>query len=62
MLIVTGIITFVLTQLPFVGPIISFIISILGLGILVVSILPKKINKKDEEKKEIVIEEEKTDK
>ena len=62
MLIVTGIITFVLTKIPFVGSIISFIISILGLGILVVSILPKKINKKDEEKKEVIVEEEKSDK
>lgn len=47
MLIVSGIVIWVITQIPYVGGLISFVISVLGLGILVASILPKK-NKKDE--------------
>ena len=45
MLIVSGIIVWVLTQLPYVGGVISFITVLLGLGILVLSILPKKDGK-----------------
>ena len=49
MLIVTGIIVWVLKELPYVGSIVSFVITILGLGILVTALLPKKdaSNKKD---------------
>lgn len=47
MLIVSGIIIWAITQLPYIGALISVIISILGLGILVTSILPKK-SEKDE--------------
>ena len=47
MLIVSGIVIWVLTQIPYVGGLISFIITILGLGILVTSILPKKVSKSD---------------
>lgn len=47
MLIVSGIIIWAITQLPYIGALISVIISILGLGILVASILPKK-SEKDE--------------
>lgn len=61
MLIVSGIIIWALTQLPYVGWVISLIITIIGLGILVKSIIPKKapknevteevveVSKKDEE-------------
>lgn len=47
MLIVSGIVIWLITQIPYVGGFISFIITVLGLGILVASILPKK-SKKDE--------------
>lgn len=49
MLVVTGIIIWVLRTLPFIGSIISFVITILGLGILVMTLLPK--NSKNEENK-----------
>lgn len=42
MLIVSGAIIWALTKIPYVGSIISLITIILGLGILVASILPKK--------------------
>lgn len=42
MLIVTGIVIWALTQIPYIGGFVSFIITLLGLGILVASILPKK--------------------
>lgn len=45
MLIVSGIIICVLTQIPYIGGLISFIITVLGLGILVDSMLPKKSKK-----------------
>lgn len=45
MLIVSGIIIWVLTQIPYVGAFISFMITVLGLGILITSILPKRISK-----------------
>lgn len=48
MLIVTGIVIWVLTQLPYIGGLISFIMIVIGLGILVTSILPKK-QKSDKE-------------
>lgn len=47
MLIISGIIIWVLSNLPYVGWIISIITSILGLGILICSIIPKK-NKTEE--------------
>lgn len=46
MLIVFGIIVWVVSELPYIGVIVSFIITILGLGVLVSTILPKK-SKKD---------------
>lgn len=57
MLVVSGIVIWILTQLPYIGGLVSFIISVLGLGILVASILPEKMKKheetlKKEEKKE----------
>ena len=42
MLIVSGIIVWVLSTLPYVGFVISIITSILGLGILICSIIPRK--------------------
>ena len=48
MLIVSGIVVWVLTKLPYIGWIISLAITILGLGILVASILPKKAEKIEE--------------
>ena len=45
MLIVSGIVIWLITQIPYIGGLISFIISVLGLGILVASILPKKSEK-----------------
>lgn len=47
MLIVSGIVIWAITQIPYIGGLISVIISVLGLGILVASILPKN-SKKDE--------------
>lgn len=47
MLIVSGIVVWILTQIPYIGVVISFITTILGLGILVISLFPKK-SKKDE--------------
>lgn len=44
MLIVSGIIVWVLSNLPYIGWIISIITSILGFGILICSIIPKKDN------------------
>ena len=51
MLILSGIVVWVLTKIPYIGWIISLAITILGLGILVASILPKKPKKKNEVKK-----------
>ena len=48
MLILSGIVVWGLTQIPYVGLVISLIITILGLGILVASILPKKVKKIEE--------------
>ena len=45
MLIVSGVIVWVISELPYVGGIVSFIISVLGLGVLVSAILPKKAKK-----------------
>lgn len=44
-LIVSGVIVWVISELPYVGGIVSFIISVLGLGVLVSAILPKKAKK-----------------
>ena len=54
MLIVTGIIVWVLKELPYIGSVVSFVITILGLGILVTALLPKKktSNKKESKKSE----------
>lgn len=60
MLIVSGIVIWVITQIPYIGGLVSFIISVLGLGILVASILPKKSEK--DSKKDEVISENKDDK
>ena len=51
MLIVLGIIVWVICELPFIGDIISFVIVVLGLGVLVSAILPKKSCKNIENKK-----------
>lgn len=45
MLIVSGVIVWVISELPYVGGIVSFIISVLGLEVLVSAILPKKAKK-----------------
>ncbi|MBQ2937959.1 MAG: hypothetical protein IJE05_03655 [Clostridia bacterium] len=42
MLILSGFIIWLLTQIPYVGIAVSFIITILGLGILICSIIPNK--------------------
>lgn len=54
MLIVTGIIVWVLKELPYIGSVVSFVITILGLGIFVTALLPKKktSNKKEIKKSE----------
>lgn len=52
MLIASGIILWVLTNIPVIGGIISFIMVVLGLGILVSYILPKK-QKNEDSKKEL---------
>lgn len=49
MLIVSGIIIDVITMLPYVGGYISFVITVLGLGILIISILPKRTAKSNED-------------
>ena len=51
MLIVSGIIVWVICELPFIGGIVSFVIAVLGLGILVSAILPKKSCKKNKDQK-----------
>lgn len=52
MLIVSSVVLWLLTLIPFVGTIISLIASIIGLGILVMSIIPIKENKNKETVKE----------
>lgn len=49
MLIVSAIIIDVFTMLPYVGGYISFAITVLGLGILIISILPKRVSKKSKD-------------
>ena len=61
MLIVSGIVVWAITQLPYIGGLVSFIISVLGLGILVASILPKKDKQNKEETKKIEENSEKKD-
>ena len=48
MLIVSCIVVWAICKLPFISGIASFIISVLGLGVIVSAILPKKTNKTDE--------------
>lgn len=43
-LIITSIIVYIISNLPYIGWLLSLIITILGLGILIYSILPKKEN------------------
>lgn len=62
MLIVSGIVIWAITQIPYIGGLISFIISVLGLGILVVSILPKRAEKNSKEDEVITENKEKIDK
>ena len=50
LLIVTGIIVWVITELPYIGGVVAFIISVLGLGVLISSILPKREKKTEESK------------
>lgn len=45
MLVISEIVVWILTNLPFVGDVISFIVCILGLGILISSIISKKDTK-----------------
>ena len=54
MLIVSSIVVWILTKIPFIGSILSLLITILGLGILITAIVPKKVKKetKKETKKE----------
>ena len=52
MLIVSSVVFWLLTLIPYVGTMISLIASIIGLGILVMSIIPIKENKHEEEVKE----------
>ena len=47
MLIISSIIVWALTQIPYIGTLASFIITVLGLGILIISILPKNNNNKE---------------
>lgn len=49
MLIVSGIVVWAITEIPYIGGLASFVILVLGLGILVASIIPKK--SKDDSKK-----------
>lgn len=53
MLIVSSIVIWLITKVPYIGGLVSFIISVLGLGILVNSILPKK-----DKKNEVIVENE----
>lgn len=48
MLIVSGIIVWVICELPFIGGIASFIITVLGFGVLVSTLLPKRVKKNGE--------------
>lgn len=61
MLIIAAIIIWILTQVPYIGTIISFIITTLGLGILVYSILPKKCTKNTDNEKTNTLKKEKHD-
>ncbi len=50
MLIASGIVIWAITKIPYIGGLISVIISVIGLGILVASILPKKAIKTEKVK------------
>ncbi len=52
MLIVSSVVLWLLTLIPYVGTIVSFIASVIGLGILVVNIIPIRENKKEKLEKE----------
>lgn len=52
MLIISSIVVWAISQIPYVGGFISFIIIVLGLGILVYSIFPKKIDNTEVEKQQ----------
>lgn len=52
MLIVSSVVFWLLTLIPYLGTMISLIASIIGLGILVMNIIPIKENKKEETVKE----------
>lgn len=52
MLIVSSVVFWLLTLIPYVGTMISLIASIIGLGIIVMNIIPIKENKKEETVKE----------
>ena len=69
MLILSGIVIWAIALIPYIGGLVSFIISVLGLGILVAAILPKKAeknaendSKKDSEKVEVITDNKKLDK
>ena len=47
-LIASSIVIWLLTLIPYVGGLISFVLTILGLGIIIISIIPAKTEKKEE--------------
>ena len=51
-LILTSIVAWIVTKIPYIGAIASIIFACIGLGILVTSILPKKAKKEVEAKSE----------
>lgn len=59
MLIVSSVVLWLLTLIPYVGTLVSFIASVIGLGILVINIIPMKENKKEKLGKESTSREEK---
>lgn len=56
MLIATSFVVWIITKLPYVGGFISLIINTIGLGILILSIIPKRDIKNDNETKTIEIQ------
>lgn len=49
-LVASSIVIWLLTLIPYVGGLISFILTILGLGIIVISIIPARTKKKEDKK------------
>lgn len=47
-LVASSIVIWLLTLIPYVGGLISFVLTILGLGIIIISIIPAKTKKKEE--------------